>query len=103
MTTGTGGETAATGPTEVTINGQPIKVTSTQTHPKYDSREQFIALFAKEAFCWTGADTTKDAIDGFNKAFRNAAVAWNLLPDDYRKALLKDNADYGKVNLKKFN
>lgn len=95
------GTVTPAGPTEVTISNPSFKITN-NFHPRYESREQFIALFAKEAFCWTGADTTEDAIKGFNKAFRNAAVSWNLLPEDYRKALIASGADYGKVNLKKF-
>lgn len=95
----TSGGGAATGPSEVTINGQPIQISNIQA--RYVSKEQFVALMAKEAFCWTTSETTEDAISGFNAAFRNAIIAWNLLPNDYRAALLVDGADSGKIDMNK--
>lgn len=91
------GEVTPTGPTEVSLSNA-IKIAS---QPRWESREQFIADFAKTAFCWQSADTVQDAIDGFNKAFRNAVIAWNMMPDEYRKALVVADAVTSKVDLTK--
>jgi hypothetical protein len=90
-----GGEVTPTGPTEVSLS-EAVKIAA---QPRWESREQFIAEFAKTAFCWQTADTTQDAIDAFNKAFRNAVIAWNMMPDAYRKALVATDAETGKVDL----
>lgn len=92
-----GGEVTPTGPTEVSLS-KAIEIAS---QPRWESREQFIAEFAKTAFCWQSADTTQDAIDGFNKAFRNAVIAWNMMPDKYREALVVADAVTDKVDLTK--
>ena len=90
-----GGGVTPTGPTEVSLS-EAVKIAA---QPRWESREQFIAEFAKTAFCWQSADTTQDAIDGFNKAFRNAVVAWNMMPDVYRQALVVAGANTDKVDL----
>lgn len=89
------GEVTPTGPTEVYLS----EAVGIAAQPRWESREQFIAEFAKTAFCWQSADTVQDAIDGFNKAFRNAVIAWNMMPDEYRKALVATDAETGKVDL----
>lgn len=90
-----GGGVTPTGPTEISFS-KPIEIAS---QPRWESREQFIAEFAKTAFCWQSADTVQDAIDGFNKAFRNAVIAWNMMPAAYRKALVVADAETGEINL----
>lgn len=89
------GEVTPAGPTEVTLS----KAVQIEAQPRWESREQFIAEFAKTAFCWQSASTVQDAIDGFNKAFRNAVIAWNMMPTDYRKALVVDQGKIDNVNL----
>lgn len=90
-----GGEVTPSGPTEVSLS----KAISIAAQPRWESREQFIAEFAKTAFCWQSADTTQDAIDGFNKAFRNAVIAWNMMPETYRKALVIADTSTDKIDL----
>lgn len=89
------GEITPTGPTEVSLS-EAVKIAA---QPRWESREQFIAEFAKTAFCWQSAGTTQEAIDEFNKAFRNAVIAWNMMPDKYREALVVTGAETGKVDL----
>lgn len=100
MTIGTGadggGGVTPAGPTEVQITSG-LEVIAAQ--PLWKTKEQFIAEFAKTAFCWQSASTTTDAISEFNKAFRNACIAWNMLPDDYRQALIVEGGNFGKVKI----
>ena len=84
------------GPTEVVIKNDGIKIS--QVQPKYQSKEQFVATLASQFYLYAKFDNTTEAIKAANTAFRNAIVFWNIACKDYGKYLV-DNDDISKIKI----
>lgn len=79
---------------------QPFKLdTVTVSQPKYSSNRQFIVELATKLYQAQLSEDTKSAKDNVNKSMRNAMIFWNLIGDDYRKAVITDSGDNSKVKI----
>lgn len=80
---------------------QPFKLdTVTVSQPKFDSNKQFIVDLACKLYQAQLSDDTNTAKTNASKSMRNAIIFWNMIGDDYRKAIIIDGGDNSKVNIK---
>lgn len=79
---------------------QPFKLdTVIVSQPKYSSNKQFIVELATKLYQAQLSEDTKSAKDNASKSMRNAMIFWNLIGDDYRKAVIVDGGDNSKVKI----
>lgn len=79
---------------------QPFKLdTVTVSQPKFDSNKQFIVDLAVKLYQAQLSNNTVTAKNNASKSIRNAMIFWNLIGDDYRKAVIIDGGETSKVKI----